>query len=132
MSQLLLRCHLIEPTEQILFDLQVFYNGLQHQVGALSRRSSICRGGHALQDLLDELFTRLKQPGRKLPLMSHISFRHQLCFLKKSFMVCLAVSHRWLVSELLLDHSLEAPFNSLDGLLEDVVARVHQRHGVAS
>lgn len=41
-------------------------------------------------------------------------------------------SHLWLVGKLLLDHSFQAAFNSLDGLFQDVIRSVHQRHRVAS
>lgn len=66
-SRLLLWRCLIESTEQILFDLQVLYYGLQHQVSAVRCGCSIGGRGHVLQGLLDELFARLQQPEQKRP-----------------------------------------------------------------
>lgn len=60
MEQYSLWCHLIKLTKDILFDFQIFHNGLQHKVRTLGCRSRVGGGRHILQDLLDEFFTFLK------------------------------------------------------------------------
>lgn len=72
---LLLWRSLIESTEQILFDLQVFYYGLQHQVSAVRCSGGISGRGHVLQGLLDEFLACLQQAGQKPPVNASRSIR---------------------------------------------------------
>ena len=54
-------CRLVKLTEEILFDFQIFHDGLNHQIGALDDRNGVCGGRNVLQDFLDELFTCLER-----------------------------------------------------------------------
>lgn len=60
MGQYSLWCHLVKLMKDVLFDFQIFHNGLQHEVRPLSCRSRVCGRRHIPQDLLDEFFTCLK------------------------------------------------------------------------
>lgn len=64
-------CHLVKPMKDVLFDFQIFHNGLQHEVRPLSCRSRVCGRRHIPQDLLDEFFPCLK--------MQHPSIVTHIC-----------------------------------------------------
>lgn len=64
-------CHLVKLMKDVLFDFQIFHNGLQHEVRPLSCRSRVRGRRHIPQDLLDEFFTCLK--------MQHPSIVPHIC-----------------------------------------------------
>lgn len=121
MQQYSLWRHLIKLTKDVLFDFQIFHNGLQHEVRTLCCRCRVCGGRHVLQDRLDEFFTCLKNAGASLVLYIHTilvwRFTH---------------SYLWFISKLFLHYSFQATFNSFNSFFKDVVIRVHQCHRVSS